>query len=50
MLNSRPLATIDSVDGGVKLLTPAHFLVGSMPKVPLDPDPNSKTSLAVSGL
>ena len=45
MLNSRPLATIDSVDGGVKLLTPAHFLVGSMPKVlPLDPDPDSKTS------
>ena len=45
MLNSRPLATIDSVDGGVKPLTPALFLVGSMHKVlPLDPDPDSKTS------
>ena len=44
MLNSRPLATIDSVDGGVKPLTLAHFLIGSMPKVlPLDPDPDSKT-------
>ena len=45
MLNSRPLATIYSVDGGVKRFTPAHFLVGSMPKVlPLDPDRDSKTS------